>query len=54
MTPTLLEKAQAFAALHSAAEHLAQDETFGYPNHVVTDPAMSAFFQNPVKENLGL
>lgn len=41
-----------YATLQSAAERLAEDGTFDYLDHVVTDPAMSAFFQNPVKENL--
>ena len=43
-----------FATLHSAAEKLASEGTFGYLGHVVTDPAMSAFFQEPVKDNLEL
>ncbi len=41
-----------YATLHSAAEKLATEGTFGYMDNTVSDPAMSAFFENPVKENL--
>lgn len=41
-----------YATLRSAAEKLASEGTFGYLDNVVSDPAMSAFFRMPVKDNL--